>query len=32
MRFFDAAGFSLAPRIALERPVAIPLDEVVEET
>lgn len=31
MHFFDAAEFSLAPRLALERPVAAPLDEIVEE-
>jgi predicted N-acetyltransferase YhbS len=31
MRFFAAAGFSLAPRVALERPVGAPLEEVVEE-
>jgi predicted N-acetyltransferase YhbS len=30
-RFVDAAGFSLAPRIALERSVAAPLCEEVEE-
>ncbi|MCC6948385.1 MAG: GNAT family N-acetyltransferase [Bradyrhizobiaceae bacterium] len=30
-RFFAAAGFSLAPRMALERSVAAPLHEVVEE-
>lgn len=30
-RFFAAAGFSLAPRMALERPVAAPLDEIIEE-
>lgn len=31
MRFFDAAGFSIAQRVALERPVAVPLDETIEE-
>lgn len=31
MRFFDTAGFKLAPRLALERPVASPLDEAIEE-
>ena len=31
LRFFDASGFSLAPRLALERSVAEPLDEASEE-
>jgi ribosomal protein S18 acetylase RimI-like enzyme len=31
LRFFAAAGFKLAPRLALERPVAVPLDEATEE-
>lgn len=31
MRFVDAAGFSLAPRIALERSVAEPLSEISED-
>ncbi len=30
-RFFDASGFELAPRMALERSVAEPLREPVEE-
>jgi hypothetical protein len=29
-RFFAAAGFTLAPRMALERPAG-PLDELIEE-
>lgn len=32
VRFFDAAGFSLAPRVALQRSVTEPLGEAVEET
>jgi L-amino acid N-acyltransferase YncA len=31
LRFFDASGFALAPRLALERPVAERLDESSEE-
>lgn len=31
MRFFAAAGFQLAPRLTLERPVAAPLDETSEQ-
>jgi len=31
LRFFDAAGFKLAPRLALQRPVAALLDEATEE-
>jgi len=31
LRFFDAAGFKLAPRLALQRPVAVPLEEATEE-
>jgi ribosomal protein S18 acetylase RimI-like enzyme len=31
LRFFDASGFALAPRLALERPVAERLDEPSEE-
>ena len=31
LRFFAAAGFKLAPRLALERSVAVPLDETAEE-
>lgn len=31
LRFFATAGFKLAPRLALERPVAVPLDETTEE-
>ena len=31
MRFFAAAGFQLAPRLTLERPVATPLDEPSEQ-
>jgi ribosomal protein S18 acetylase RimI-like enzyme len=31
LRFFHAAGFELAPRLALERSVAAPLDEPREE-
>jgi len=31
LRFFAAAGFKLAPRLALERPVAAPLDETTDE-
>jgi len=31
MRFFAAAGFRLAPRLTLERPVATPLDEPSEQ-
>jgi len=31
VRFFDTAGFKLAPRLTLQRPVALPLDEAVEE-
>ncbi len=31
LRFFDSAGFKLAPRLALQRPVAVPLDEAPEE-
>lgn len=31
LRFFDAAGFKLAPRFALQRLVAAPLDETTEE-
>jgi L-amino acid N-acyltransferase YncA len=30
LRFFAAAGFKLAPRLTLERPVAAPLDEMSE--
>jgi len=31
LRFFAAAGFKLAPRLTLERPVAAALDEMSEE-
>ncbi len=31
LRFFDAAGFELAPRLALERSVTAPLDEAYED-
>lgn len=31
LRFFDTAGFKLAPRLALQRPIAAPLDETTEE-
>ena len=31
LRFFDASGFGLAPRLVLERNVAAPLDETIEE-
>jgi L-amino acid N-acyltransferase YncA len=31
LRFFEASGFKLAPRLALERLVADPLDETSEE-
>ena len=31
LRFFDASGFTLAPRLALERPVGEPLEETSEE-
>ena len=31
VRFFDTAGFKLAPRLTLQRPVASPLDEAAEE-
>jgi ribosomal protein S18 acetylase RimI-like enzyme len=31
LHFFDGAGFSLAPRLALERPVAEPLNETNEQ-
>lgn len=31
LRFFDSAGFKLAPRLTLQRPVAAPLDETAEE-
>ena len=31
LRFFSAAGFELAPRLTLQRPVAAPLDEPSEE-
>ncbi len=31
LRFFATAGFKVAPRLALERPVAAPLDETTEE-
>jgi L-amino acid N-acyltransferase YncA len=31
MRFFAAAGFQLAPRLTLQRPVAPPLDEPSEQ-
>jgi len=31
LRFFDSVGFKLAPRLALQRPVAVPLDEATEE-
>jgi GNAT superfamily N-acetyltransferase len=31
LRFFEASGFKLAPRIALERSVSDPLDETSEE-
>jgi len=31
LRFFDSAGFKLAPRLTLQRPVAVPLDEAAEE-
>ena len=31
LHFFDGAGFTLAPRLALERAVAEPLDEPSEE-
>jgi L-amino acid N-acyltransferase YncA len=32
LRFFHSAGFKLAPRLALERSTAVPLDEPDEET
>ena len=31
LRFFAAAGFELAPRLTLQRPVATPLDEPSEQ-
>jgi GNAT superfamily N-acetyltransferase len=31
LRFFDESDFALAPRLALEREVAVPLDEAGEE-
>lgn len=31
LRFFDACGFSLAPRLVLERSILIPLKEPVDE-
>ena len=31
LRFFAATGFKLAPRLTLERPVAVPLDETTDE-
>jgi len=31
LRFFDSSGFRLAPRLVLERPVAAPLAEPLEE-
>jgi GNAT superfamily N-acetyltransferase len=31
LRFFDASGFSLAPRLVLERSVLVPLAEPVED-
>lgn len=31
LRFFDESGFTLAPRLALERAVAVPLEEASEE-
>ena len=31
LRFFAASGFELAPRLALERSVIVPLDEVHED-
>jgi N-acetylglutamate synthase-like GNAT family acetyltransferase len=31
LRFFDASGFTLAPRLALERSVGEPLEETSEE-
>ena len=31
LRFFAASGFELAPRLALERSVTVPLDEVHED-
>jgi ribosomal protein S18 acetylase RimI-like enzyme len=31
VRFFDTAGFKLAPRLTLQRAVASPLDETAEE-
>ena len=31
VRFFDTAGFELAPRLTLQRPVALPLDETADE-
>jgi L-amino acid N-acyltransferase YncA len=32
LRFFNASGFELAPRLTLERSVSLPLDESSEET
>jgi len=31
LRFFDSAGFELAPRLTLQRTVTAPLDETAEE-
>jgi predicted N-acetyltransferase YhbS len=31
LRYFEAAGFSLAPRLVLERSIAVPLDETLDE-
>ena len=31
LRFFDASGFRLAPRLVLERSVLTPLAELVED-
>ena len=31
LQFFDTAGFKLAPRLTLQRPVALSLDETTEE-
>jgi GNAT superfamily N-acetyltransferase len=31
LRFFDASGFELAPRLVLERSVTTPLDETIDE-
>lgn len=31
VRFFATVGFNLAPRLMLQRPIAVPLDEAIEE-